>query len=88
MNTCQNHFFVSVFRKFSHFSNYIFLFTASHSSSGKWNNTICTKLITSILYFDICSSMFRSFAKMHLFVFFRMVNVNHRFWNMVFQNFY
>ena len=52
-------------------------------STNSRNDTIRTKLIASILHFDICSRVLCSLTNLHFFVFFCMIDINHCFLNLL-----
>ena len=76
MNSCEHNFLIAIGRKCTHFFHNFFFSSASDTTSHVWDDAVCTKLVTAVLYFNICPCVFCSLGQMEFFVFFRVIDIN------------
>ena len=75
MNSCQYNLLISIICQCPYFIRYIFHGTAADSSTCIWNNTICAKLVASILNFNISSCMISRSGQVEGFILFCMPDI-------------
>ena len=78
MNSCQDDLMIAGFCKSSDFLFHLLRLSGTDTPSCKRDHTVAAELITAVLDLDIRTGVLCSMYKLHLFIFFFCIDIDHR----------